>query len=78
MTKHNIKAALVIPPAIPGSLGDAAMVSVAIKNMKKKYSRVDLLFGGVWNLDEEPHKRVSEERFFYKNSWESGVCFCRS
>lgn len=61
--------AMIIPPAIPGSLGDAAMISASIKYLRDTGSQyVDLLYGNHWELDETVDKRIAAERFFYKQS----------
>lgn len=61
--------ALIIPPAIPGSLGDAAMISASSRSLRKTgATRVDLLYGKEWALDEKIDRRISAERFFYKQS----------
>lgn len=61
--------ALVIPPAIPGSLGDAAMISASSESLRKTgATKVDLLYGKEWALDEKIDQRISGERFFYQQS----------
>lgn len=61
--------ALIIPPAIPGSLGDAAMISASSTFLRKTgVSNVDLLYGKDWPLDEKIDRRISGERFFYRQS----------
>jgi polysaccharide pyruvyl transferase WcaK-like protein len=61
--------ALIIPPAIPGSLGDAAMISASVRYLRDTgLENVDLLYGNHWELDEAIDKRIAAERFFYKQS----------
>lgn len=61
--------ALIIPPAIPGSLGDAAMISASTRYLRDAgLEKVDLLYGDTWELDESIDKRIAAERFFYKQS----------
>lgn len=61
--------ALIIPPAVPGSLGDAAMISASTRNLRDAgMKKVDLLYGNQWELDEHIDKRIAAERFFYKQS----------
>jgi hypothetical protein len=61
--------ALIIPPAIPGSLGDAAMISASTTFLRNAgVSGVDLLYGKTWTLDEKIDRRVPGERFFYRQS----------
>jgi len=60
---------LIIPPAVPGSLGDAAMISASSYSLRSHgAAKVDLLYGKTWDLDEKIDTRISGERFFYKNS----------
>jgi len=60
---------LIIPPAVPGSLGDAAMISASSYFLRTQgAAKVDLLYGKTWDLDEKIDSRISGERFFYKNS----------
>ena len=62
-------AALVIPPAVPGSIGDAAMLSTTIRVLRSKgFQKVDLLYGEKWPLDEQVDERIPSSRFFYNNS----------
>lgn len=61
--------ALIIPPAIPGSLGDAAMISASSTFLRTAgVPNVDLLYGKTWDLDEKINRRISGERFFYRQS----------
>ena len=61
--------ALIIPPAIPGSLGDAAMISASTRWLRDSgAAQVDLLYGDQWDLDERIDQRIAAERFFYKQS----------
>jgi len=63
------EAALLIPPAIPGSLGDAAMLSVSARLLREHgIPTVDLLYGKQWPLDERVDRRIRAERFFYRQS----------
>ena len=60
---------LIIPPAVPGSLGDAAMISASSYSLRNQgAAKVDLLYGKTWSLDEKIDSRISAERFFYKAS----------
>jgi len=60
---------LIIPPAVPGSLGDAAMISASSYSLRNQgAAKVDLLYGKTWDLDEKIDSRLSGERFFYKDS----------
>jgi polysaccharide pyruvyl transferase WcaK-like protein len=66
----NERRVLIIPPAVPGSLGDAAMISASAHFLRTQgAAKVDLLYGKAWNLDEKIDSRISGERFFYKNSY---------
>lgn len=59
--------ALIIPPAVPGSLGDAAMLSSTVHCTRARGARgVDLAFGGEWPLDARVDGRIATERFFYQ------------
>ena len=61
--------AAIIPPAVPGSLGDAAMISAAIAELRRRgFRRVDLFHDDAWPLDEAVDRRVASSRFFYENS----------
>ncbi len=61
--------ALIIPPAIPGSLGDAAMISASSAFLREAgMTKVDLLYGKTWPLDEKVDRRIPAERFFYRHS----------
>jgi polysaccharide pyruvyl transferase WcaK-like protein len=63
------RSALIIPPAVPGSLGDAAMISASTRSLRDAgMKKVDLLYGNQWELDEHIDKRIAAERFFYKQS----------
>lgn len=64
------RCALIIPPAVPGSLGDAAMLSATTRTLRDAgVGKVDLLYGNQWEqLDERVDKRVAAERFLYKES----------
>lgn len=65
----NERSALIIPPAIPGSLGDAAMISASARKLRGNgMQKVDLLYGDRWDLDEEIDKRIAAEKFFYRRS----------
>lgn len=65
--QSNEQRALLIPPAIPGSLGDAAMVSASGHFLRQhRHSAVDLMYGKKWNLDISPDRRISAERYFYQ------------
>ncbi len=59
----------IIPPAIPGSLGDAAMISAAAGYWQAQGAAyVDLLFGGDWPLDAAVRDRVASSDFFYRGN----------
>jgi len=61
--------ALIIPPAAPGSLGDAAMISASIRSLRDAgMTKVDLLDGNPWGIDEPIDNSIAAERFFYKQS----------
>lgn len=63
------RSVLIIPPAVPGSLGDAAMISASSHYLRAQgAAKVDLLYGKTWLLDEKIDRRISAERFFYKKS----------
>jgi polysaccharide pyruvyl transferase WcaK-like protein len=65
----NKHAALIIPPAIPGSLGDAAMISASVRTLRNAgMAKIDLLYGNKWELDEQIDTHIAAERFFYKQS----------
>jgi len=65
----NERRVLIIPPAVPGSLGDAAMISASSYSLRNQgAAKVDLLYGKTWSLDEKIDNRISGERFFYKQS----------
>jgi len=67
--KILVNRALLIPPALPGSLGDSAMISAAIAAQRLLGIRdTDLLYGKNWPLDESPAAYVEGERFFYRGS----------
>lgn len=61
--------AAIIPPALPGSVGDAAMVSAAAEVLRTQgYERVDLFYGGDWPLDTKIDNRLETNSYFYENS----------
>jgi polysaccharide pyruvyl transferase WcaK-like protein len=61
--------AAIIPPALPGSVGDAAMVSAAAEVLRAQgYERVDLFYGGEWPLDVKIDHRLETDSYFYGNS----------
>jgi len=63
------KRAAIVPPAIPGSVGDAAMISSTIQTLRKRgFDKVDLLFGDNWPLDEAVDARIASSAFFYSGS----------
>ena len=63
------RTALIIPPAIPGSLGDAAMISASARVLRDAGAqKVDLMYGNTWDLDEKVDKRIAAEKFFYQRS----------
>jgi polysaccharide pyruvyl transferase WcaK-like protein len=63
------KYALIIPPTVPGSLGDSAMISASSGMLRDRgLSRVDLMSGKAWNLDEKIDRQIKSERYFYKRS----------
>ena len=64
----NPQNAMIIPPASPGSLGDAAMISVACGQLKERHPHVALVYGGEWPLDTQADHHFSGERYFYKGS----------
>ncbi|HBR68764.1 MAG TPA: hypothetical protein DEA55_05240 [Rhodospirillaceae bacterium] len=60
---------LIIPPATPGSLGDAAMISATVRFLRQQEAEsVALVYGKRWELDEKIDRRIAAERFFYKGS----------
>ena len=60
---------LIIPPALPGSLGDAAMISAAAAFLAQNSGHIpDLMYGRAWPLDSQIHARIPAERFFYRGS----------
>lgn len=66
---QNEQRVLIIPPAVPGSLGDAAMIAASAQSLRTRgATSVDLLYGKTWDLDEPIDKRVGGERYFYKGS----------
>lgn len=66
---ENERRVLIIPPAVPGSLGDAAMISASAHSLRNLgAAKVDLLYGKTWDLDEKVDGQLSGERFFYKES----------
>ena len=65
----NVNRAIIIPPAIPGSMGDAAMVSATSAYLKKNgHNHVDLMCGKDWELDVTPDRRLAAEGFFYRDA----------
>jgi polysaccharide pyruvyl transferase WcaK-like protein len=65
----GIRRGLIIPPAIPGSLGDAAMLSAtALYLQNTERIKTDLMYGGSWILDALMTKKMAAERFFYGGS----------
>ncbi len=61
--------ALIIPPTVPGSLGDSAMISATAGVLRDKgFWQVDLMSGKTWDLDEKIDRRIKSERYFYKRS----------
>ncbi|MET0288835.1 MAG: polysaccharide pyruvyl transferase family protein [Pseudoxanthomonas sp.] len=58
--------AAIIPPAMPGSVGDAAMVSATAQQLRGMgFARVDLFHGSDWPLDARIDRRLPAERYFY-------------
>lgn len=59
--------ALIIPPATPGSTGDAAMIGASIHMLRQKgYEEVNLLQlapGTSWKLDHKPDRLIPGARF---------------
>lgn len=65
----ELRRAALIPPAMPGSLGDVAMLSASSAFLRRKgFGAVDLMFGKDWPLDAPIDRRINAERFFYKGS----------
>lgn len=65
---QHLRAAL-IPPALPGSLGDAAMLSASASFLRARgFPNVDLIFGKEWPLDAPIDRRINAERFFFRGS----------
>lgn len=63
------KRAAIVPPAVPGSVGDAAMISATIHALRKRgFDKVDLLFSDAWPLDEVVDTKIASTAFFYKGS----------
>jgi polysaccharide pyruvyl transferase WcaK-like protein len=61
--------AAIIPPAMPGSVGDAAMVSATAQHLRNLgFTRVDLFHGSDWPLDAAIDQRIGAERYFYGGS----------
>lgn len=68
-SSRRTRKALVIPPAVPGSLGDAAMIAASSRSLRAQgVEAVDLLYGQDWELDEKVDRHVAGERFFYRQS----------
>ena len=58
---HRSSRALLIPPAGPGSVGDAAMISASVQILRDMNYKVDLLqveHGAVWDLDASPDQMI--------------------
>ncbi|NMG63590.1 hypothetical protein GPA19_01315 [Azoarcus indigens] len=67
-SRGSLRAAI-IPPAIPGSLGDAAMISASADYLRSVgFKKVDLFFGSEWPLDVPIDDFVAAERYFYHAS----------
>lgn len=63
------RAAAIIPPALPGSVGDAAMMSAAADMLRSRgFGRVDLFYGGNWPLDAEIDHRLETDSYFFGSS----------
>jgi polysaccharide pyruvyl transferase WcaK-like protein len=61
--------ALVIPPAKPGSLGDASMISATFTTLRRHgFATVDLAVSGDWPIDVKVDNILKGERFFYSRS----------
>lgn len=61
--------AAIIPPALPGSLGDAASLSSSAAYLRGQgFTGIDLMFGKDWPLDAPIDRRVNAERFFFRGS----------
>jgi polysaccharide pyruvyl transferase WcaK-like protein len=61
--------AAIIPPAMPGSVGDAAMVSATAQQLRRQgFTRVDVFHGSPWPLDAAIDRRLAAERYFYGDS----------
>lgn len=61
--------AAIIPPAMPGSVGDAAMVSATAQHLRSKgFTQIDVFHGSDWPLDAVIDHRIAAERYFYGDS----------
>lgn len=64
--------AAVIPPAVCGSVGDAAMISATFETLRDLgFRQVDFLSGEsgeLWPLDSEPDTWVAASSFFYQGN----------
>lgn len=59
----------IIPPAAPGSLGDAAMISATASYWKDKGAEtVALLHGSPWPLDAAIDHRLDSDQYFYEGN----------
>ena len=71
--RSSLRSAVIVPPATPGSVGDAAMISVAIAELRKRgFERIDLLHGRSWPVDEQVDRLISAEAFFYNGRASQG------
>lgn len=65
----TVRRAALIPPARPGNMGDAAMLSAAGDYLRAQgFESVDLLDENVWKLDTPIDRQVATSRFFFNNS----------
>lgn len=65
----NQQRVLLIPPAAPGNLGDAATLDIAIQKVRQAgIDQVDILSGHRWNLRERIDKHIAAENYFYRQS----------
>lgn len=61
--------AAIIPPATPGSVGDAAMMSAAAAALRQRgFERVDIFYDQEWPLDSRIDRFIPSSAFFYGDS----------
>jgi len=69
----------IIPPAIPGSVGDAAMISATAAYWYDHGAEyVDLLYGKDWPLDVQFRRKIPSSGFFYGGSAKQHVAILRA